>query len=105
MFSSRRYKVGLSQKKEKLYASSIMSHEAKWKPSRYQKGGREGMFHPVHAYVENPPAERTAVKGVKAEREGFRGMGPLVLSTPSPSISLNRVNMAKVINRSLSPKR
>ena len=61
------------------------------------------MFQPVHPYIENPPPLRKPKSLIK-DREGFKGMGALILSTPSPSISLNKVNVMKSINRSLSPK-
>ena len=62
------------------------------------------MFHPVHEYIESPPPERKARSLVKADREGFKGMGALVLSTPTPSVALNKVNMMRNINQSFSPR-
>lgn len=41
-----------------MYASSIHHHETAWKPNSYEKAGRNGMFKPVHPYIENPPPVR-----------------------------------------------
>lgn len=80
-------------------------HESHWRPNSFEKEGRDSMFKPVHEYMPNPPPARRLEKLSKNEKDPFVGMSTSMLSTPSPSVTLNRVNMMKNIGRSMSPRR